>query len=240
MGIHYYHVCPFYLFLFSKEQKILVAISCLLILVTLAGGFYAFAASQTKSRMQNTPTSAHNNIPTTINTSNAVTTPTHTSVPSPASSSTPGTITYPVTLQPPPNVKSTPTAHPTPTPTPTTQTPDGSPSPTPTAISSSSSTSTAMLNVTPVQLSNSNCARRTINSYRCTVQLSLNASGSGRQTWIAYSTGVTAQIIPFIGTITAGHTTPVTIIVFDTCKHPGAFVFTVGRAKVSTIVIWAC
>jgi hypothetical protein len=97
-----------------------------------------------------------------------------------------------------------------------------------------------MLSITPTQLGNTNCARRTINSYRCTVQLSLNATGSGRQTWIAYSTGVTAQIIPFIGTITAGHTTQVTIIVFDTCKHPGAFVFTLGRAKVSTIVIWAC
>jgi serine/threonine protein kinase len=230
-------------FLFSKGQKILVAISCLLVLVTLAGGFFAFAANQTKSRMQNTPTSAHNNIPTTINTSNAVATPTHTSVPSPASSSTPGTITYPVTLQPPPNVKSTPTAHPTPTPTPTaqipTQNPNSSPSPTPPATSSSS-TSTAALNITPTQLGNTNCARRTSNSYRCTVQLSLNTTGSGRQTWIAYSTGVTAPIIPFIGTITAGQTTQVTIIVFDTCKHPGAFVFTIGHAKVSTIVIWAC
>jgi serine/threonine protein kinase len=225
-------------FSLSKQQKILLAISCFLVLVTLAGGFYAFAATQPKARVQNTPTSAHNNIPTTINTSNVATTATHTPVPS----STPSAITSPVTLQPPPVAKSTPAANPTPTPdptpTPTVQHLNNIPSPTPTATSSS--TATSMLSVTPAQLGNTNCARRTSNSYRCTVQLSLNTTSSGRQTWVAYSTGVTAQIIPFIGTITAGHTTQVSIIVFDSCKHPGAFVFTIGRAKISSIVIWAC
>jgi serine/threonine protein kinase len=226
-------------FSLSKEQKILLAISCFLVLVILAGGLYAFAATQPKTRVQNTPTSAHNTIPTTTNTSNTVTAP----------SPTPGATNRPAELQSPPIAKSTPTFNPAPTPTPTlnptpTPTPtstahnlNNTPSPTPT---STTSTTTAMLNVTPTQLGKSNCLRRTITSYRCTVRLSLNTTGSSRQTWIAYSTGVTAQIIPFIGTITAGRTTQVTIIVFDTCKHPGAFVFATGRSGISTIVTWAC
>ncbi len=237
-------------FTLSKEQKILIAISCFLVLVTLAGGFYAFASTSPKSRVQNTPTSVHNTTPASFNTSTVAASPT----PSPTATPTPGTVSYPVGLQSPPTAQSTPTTFsptptpiptqnptPTPSPTATTQVLNNTPSPTPTlTTATSSSTTTAMLNVTPSQLSNTNCLRRSISSYWCTVQLALNTSGSGRQSWIAYSTGVTAQIIPFIGTITAGRTTRVTIIVFDSCKHSGAFVFSTGQTRISTIVNWAC
>jgi hypothetical protein len=68
----------------------------------------------------------------------------------------------------------------------------------------------------------------------------LSASATTRQTWFAYSLGVVARVVPFIGTIAPGQTQKVSILVFDRCTQPGAFVFSIGHGRTTTIITWAC